>query len=90
VGLGNVRVPDSCSRPHNTNTFAAEPQLECNTKPEINFLIALATFTCFYLRLPMRCDNFPYSLLIHTLCPTRLVAIDLTVIVAEKCQSHST
>ncbi|MGA7398585.1 MAG: heme o synthase [Candidatus Sulfotelmatobacter sp.] len=44
------------------------------TKPEINFLIAVATFTGFYLGLPTHSQNFPYSLLIHTLVGTLLVA----------------
>ncbi len=44
------------------------------TKPEINFLIAVATFTGFYLGLPTGHHRFPYSLLIHTLCGTLLVA----------------
>ncbi len=44
------------------------------TKPEINFLIAVATFTGFYLGLPKGYHNFPYSLLVHTLVGTLLVA----------------
>ena len=44
------------------------------TKPEINFLIAFATFTGFYLGLPTAYHNFPYSLLVHTLVGTLLVA----------------
>ena len=44
------------------------------TKPEINFLIAVATFTGFYPGLPTGYDNFPYSLLVHTLVGTLLVA----------------
>ena len=48
------------------------------TKPEINFLIAIATFSGFYLgsseRYPGRFHDFPVLLLIHTLLGTLLVA----------------
>jgi heme o synthase len=44
------------------------------TKPEINFLIAIATFVGFYLGCPNRLDPFPFLLLIHTLLGTLLVA----------------
>ena len=44
------------------------------TKPEINLLIAIATFTGFYLGLPPRLHGFPFLLLIHTLLGTLLVS----------------
>jgi len=44
------------------------------TKPEINFLIAIATFTGFYLGLTSQSQTFPYLLLLHTLLGTLLVA----------------
>jgi heme o synthase len=44
------------------------------TKPEINFLIAIATFAGFYLGLPAEIHRFPIMLLIHTLIGTLLVA----------------
>src|SRR5271154_6969335 len=44
------------------------------TKPEINFLIAVATFAGFYLGCPSRVRAFPFPLLIHTLLGTVLVA----------------
>ena len=44
------------------------------TKPEINFLIAVATFTGFYLGSSTRFQAFQYMLLIHTLLGTLLVA----------------
>jgi heme o synthase len=44
------------------------------TKPEINFLIAIATFTGFYLALPTKLHSFPLILLIHTLLGTLLVS----------------
>ena len=36
------------------------------TKPEVNFLIALATLTGFYLGCPTHPQGFPFWLLIHT------------------------
>jgi heme o synthase len=44
------------------------------TKPEINFLIAIATFAGFYLGCPSQLDQFPFLRLIHTLLGTLLVA----------------
>jgi protoheme IX farnesyltransferase len=44
------------------------------TKPEINFLIAIATCTAFYLGRPTGSREFPFLLLIHTLLGTLLVA----------------
>jgi protoheme IX farnesyltransferase len=44
------------------------------TKPEINFLIAIATFAGFYLSLSQHLDGFPVMLLMHTLLGTLLVS----------------
>jgi heme o synthase len=44
------------------------------TKPEVNFLIVIATFTGFYLANPGKLDHFPLQLLVHTLLGTLLVA----------------
>ena len=44
------------------------------TKPEINFLIAIATFTGFYLGRSGNSGEFPFLLLTHTLLGTLLVA----------------
>ena len=44
------------------------------TKPDINFLITIATFAGFYLGLPAELHRFPFMLLIHTLTGTLLVA----------------
>ena len=44
------------------------------TKPEVNFLIAIATFTGFYLAWPGQLHHFPLMLLVHTLVGTLLVA----------------
>src|SRR3984885_14175224 len=44
------------------------------TKPEINFLIAIATFAGFYLGLPTELHGFPFMLLTRTLLGTLLVS----------------
>jgi len=44
------------------------------TKPEISFLIAIATLTGFYLGLPGEQPVFPWLTLLHTLAGTVLVA----------------
>jgi heme o synthase len=44
------------------------------TKPEVNFLIAFATFAGFYVALPAQVSRFPWMLLIHTLFGTLLIA----------------
>src|SRR6266403_3353462 len=44
------------------------------TKPEVNFLIAIATLTGFYLAFPAKLVHFPWLLLVHTLLGTLLVA----------------
>jgi len=44
------------------------------TKPEINFLIAIATFTGFYLGVPTQLHGFPFMLLTRTLLGTLLVS----------------
>jgi heme O synthase-like polyprenyltransferase len=44
------------------------------TRPEVNFLIAIATFTGLYLAFPGPLARFPWLLLVHTLLGTLLVA----------------
>jgi heme o synthase len=44
------------------------------TKPEVNLLIAIATFTGFYLAVPGSLREFPWLRLVHTLLSTLLVA----------------
>jgi protoheme IX farnesyltransferase len=44
------------------------------TKPEVNFLIVIATFTGFYLAFPGPLVRFPWLPLVHTLLGTLLVA----------------
>jgi protoheme IX farnesyltransferase len=54
--------------------YAAVADYWALTKPEINFLIAIATFAGFYLGWPAQLHGFPFLLLIHTLLGTLLVA----------------
>src|SRR5712691_6378257 len=53
---------------------ASAPDFWTLTKPEVNFLIVIATFTGFYLGCPGNLDSFPFARLFHTLCGTLLVA----------------
>jgi heme o synthase len=53
---------------------AAVPDLWSLTKPEVNFLIVIATFTGFYLGLPNNLHPFPFARLLHSLGGTVLVA----------------
>ena len=55
-----------------SNTKAAD--FWALTKPEINFLIAIATFAGFYMGLPTERHGFPLVLLIHTLLGTLMVS----------------
>ena len=53
---------------------ASAPDFWTLTKPEVNFLIVIATFAGFYLGCPTNLDSFPFARLFHTLCGTLLVA----------------
>src|SRR5260370_10738462 len=53
---------------------ASAPDFWTLTKPEVNFLIVIATFTGFYLGCPGNLNPFPFARLFHTLCGTLLVA----------------
>jgi protoheme IX farnesyltransferase len=53
---------------------AAVPDFLALTKPEVNFLIVIATFTGFYLGLPRDSHAFPFGRLLNTLLGTILVA----------------
>jgi protoheme IX farnesyltransferase len=57
-----------------TRLYATISDCWALTKPEVNFLIALATFTGFYLGHAHRPGHFPFSLLAWTLVGTLLVA----------------
>ena len=53
---------------------AAIPDFWALTKPEVNFLIVIATFTGFYLGCPSNLHPFPFARLFSTLLGTLLVA----------------
>src|SRR5438128_11180920 len=53
---------------------AYAPDFWTLTKPEVNFLIVIATFTGFYLGCPRNLEPFPFARLFHTLWGTLLVA----------------
>jgi protoheme IX farnesyltransferase len=53
---------------------AAVPDFWTLTKPEVNFLIVIATFTGFYLGCPSNLHAFPFERLLNTLLGTLLVA----------------
>jgi heme o synthase len=57
-----------------TRLCASAPDFWTLTKPEVNFLIVIATFTGFYLGCPTNLDRFPLARLFHTLSGTLLVA----------------
>ena len=62
-------------RPHFwTTVCASAPDFWTLTKPEVNFLIVIATFAGFYLGSPTHLDSFPLARLFHTLSGTLLVA----------------
>ena len=61
-------------RPFAVNRLAAISDYWALTKPEVNFLIAIAIFTGFYLAFPGPLARFPWLLLVHTLLGTLLVA----------------
>jgi heme o synthase len=56
------------------NRLAALSDYWALTKPEVNFLIVIATLTGFYLASPGQVLHFPWLLLVHTLLGTLLVA----------------
>jgi protoheme IX farnesyltransferase len=53
---------------------AVVPDFWALTKPEVNFLIVIATFTGFYLGCPSNLHPFPFARLFSTLLGTLLVA----------------
>ena len=55
-------------------TYARVADYWALTKPEVNFLIVVATLTGFYLACPGPLDKVPMLLLVHTLLGTLLVA----------------
>jgi protoheme IX farnesyltransferase len=69
VEIGNSKRPSLLA-----SLRAAVPDLWALTKPEINFLIVIATFTGFYLGLPRDLHALPFGRLLNTLLGTLLVA----------------
>ena len=67
--IGNSKRPSLLA-----SLRAAVPDLWVLTKPEVNFLIVIATFTGFYLALPSDRHAFPFWTLLNTLLGTLLVA----------------
>jgi protoheme IX farnesyltransferase len=68
AAAGNHRPPLAVS------SLSAISDYWALTKPEVNFLIAIATLTGFYLAFPGQLAHFPWMLLVHTLLGTLLVA----------------
>src|ERR1700722_2037457 len=70
-----IDLGQHASRAHFWTTVrASAPDFWTLTKPEVNFLIVIATFTGFYLGCPSNLDVFPLARLFHTLLGTLLVA----------------
>ncbi|HTU48458.1 MAG TPA: heme o synthase [Bryobacteraceae bacterium] len=66
---------EAAARPPLSATLrAAVPDFWVLTKPEVNFLIVIATFTGFYLGCPSNLHPFPFARLFSTLFGTLLVA----------------
>src|SRR6266852_8558702 len=73
-GIAAFEVTPVAQQPCPMRSYAAVADYWALTKPEINFLIAIATFTGFYLGCPVQLHGFPFVPLIHTLVGTVLVA----------------
>jgi len=59
---------------HSASLRAAIPDFLALTKPEVNFLIVIATLTGFYLGSPGALHNFPVERMLNTVFGTLLVA----------------
>jgi protoheme IX farnesyltransferase len=57
-----------------TSVRSTVPDFVALTKPEVNFLILIATFTGFYLGYPGDLQSFPVERMLNTLFGTLLVA----------------
>jgi protoheme IX farnesyltransferase len=73
-GIAVLEASSVAPQPFAVRFYSAAADYWALTKPEINFLIAIATFTGFYLGCPAQLHGFPFLLLIHTLVGTVLVA----------------
>ena len=72
--IAALEVAAVTQQPLAGRSYAAAADYWALTKPEINFLIAIATFAGFYVGCPRQVHGFPFTLLIHTLLGTLLVA----------------
>jgi protoheme IX farnesyltransferase len=67
-------VPIEIEQRYPVRSYTALAEYWALTKPEVNSLIAVTTFAGFYLGYPIHSHHFPFTLLIHTLLGTLLVA----------------
>src|SRR6202171_1194036 len=74
LGIAAFEVTPVAQQPCPVRFHAAVADYWALTKPEINFLIAIATFAGFYLGWPAQLHGFLFLLLIHTLLGTLIVA----------------
>jgi heme o synthase len=69
-----LRIEVASRPPLSATLRAAVPDFWALTKPEVNFLIVIATFTGFYLGCSSNLHPFPFARLFSTLFGTLLVA----------------
>jgi protoheme IX farnesyltransferase len=69
-----LQIETSTRLPLLATLRAALPDFWALTKPEVNFLIVIATFTGFYLGCAGDLHTFPFGRLVNALCGTLLVA----------------
>jgi heme o synthase len=69
-----IIAPIAVERRYPVRAYTAVADYWALTKPEVNSLIAVTTFAGFYLGYPIHLHHFPFTLLIHTLLGTLLVA----------------
>jgi len=69
-----LNVAPIAPRTHASRFFAAIPEYWALTKPEVNFLILITTFSGFYLALGTKPHGLPVTLALHTLLGTLLMA----------------
>jgi protoheme IX farnesyltransferase len=74
AGLSTAAIDIRQSARPAFSLVSAVPDFLALTKPEVNFLIVIATFTGFYLGYPGDLHNFPIERMLNTLCGTLLVA----------------
>jgi heme o synthase len=69
-----LQIDASARLPLSATLRAAIPDFWALTKPEVNFLIVIATFTGFYQGYPGDLHKFPFARLLNALLGTLLVA----------------